>query len=359
MVRRRTRMNRTLLACFATALILPSCSGNVPNISVVCEENSVGNCIIKWETTPYIEGKVKIYSSTDPERIKEKKPVAIADISDQKVTIVTDDPSKRYYYRMVFNNRYAVKTATRNINIPFIYNFRDAGGYPATKSKQLRWGMLYRAAQIDTLPGPTRHELKNIGIKTIVDLRSVSEVYEHSLLDDKDFNVVHIPIGMSNMRETVQAIRDGKILNDSVYRLMKQTNRDFVTYYRPEYRKVFDVLLNENNYPVVIHCSSGKGRTGIASALIFSALGVNDDNIMYDYRLSNEYYNIPEVYSFAYKLSSAKQEAITTLFSARDAFLNAAKDQIVTNYGSIDAYLERGIGLTKEEIKKLRDIMLE
>lgn len=48
------------------------------------------------------------------------------------MTIITEDPSQRYYYMMVFNNKYRVRVATRNVNIPGVQNFRDLGGYKST-----------------------------------------------------------------------------------------------------------------------------------------------------------------------------------------------------------------------------------
>lgn len=127
-----------LLGWLNFILVCTSCSDNSPSISVVCEENSVGNCIIKWETAPVMEGKVKIYSSTNPDSIAENLPIAMADISAQRITIVTDNPKKRYYYMMVFNDRYRVKVATRNINVPGIQNFRDLGGYKVAQGKSVR-----------------------------------------------------------------------------------------------------------------------------------------------------------------------------------------------------------------------------
>lgn len=42
--------------------------------------------------------------------------------------------------------------------------------------------------------------------------------------------------------------------------MVEQMNRDLIDKYTTEYRQIFDILLDKNNYPVVIHCSSGKRR---------------------------------------------------------------------------------------------------
>lgn len=352
-------MCRNLCFLLVVAALLPSCSNTKPRISVVCEENNVGNSIVKWETIPTIAGEVKVYASEDPDHHGEEHLVASAPISDQHLTIITSDPTRRYYYRMVFADKYKVDVATRNINIPGIQNFRDLGGYPSyPHHKFVRWGMIYRSGEINRPRRGSLKELKNLGIRTIIDLRTPEEKMPPSKSLESNFSVVPIPIPTGNMKEIVAGVQDRSIRSDTVYRIVERMNRELITRYTSEYRRIFDLLLNKDNYPVVIHCSSGKGRTGVVSALILAALDVNADKIMEDYRLSNDYFNIPKASGFAYNLPVRSQEAITTLFSAREDFLNAAKEEAERLYGDIPTYLHEGIGLSKQELKQLQNILL-
>ncbi len=121
--------------------------------------------------------------------------------------------------------------------------------------------------------------------------------------------------------------------------------------------KLFTLLLDRNNYPVVIHCTSGKGRC-IVSALVLAALGVNEEAIMKDYRLSDDYFNIPKASRYAYKLPIQLAGSHHYNLLCQGRLLNAAKEQIDAEYGSVQAYLKKGIGLSAEEIERLRSILL-
>ena len=351
-------MYKNLLNGLALTLLLSACGRVTPHITAACEEDSASNSIImKWETRPAIEGEVKVFASTDPDHIRENRPVATAPIANQWMTIANNQPSQRHYYTLLFNDRYRVRVASRTVNVPGVQNFRDLGGYPVyAQHKRIRWGMLYRSARIDLSQPATRDKLNHLGIRTVIDLRTPSESPLPAGTLPGQPRVVHIPIPVDCLTDILADIDQQRIQPDTIGRIVERINRHIVAANAPAFRQMFDVLLDKENYPAVIQCSTGKGRTGIASALVLSALGVNDDDIMTDYRLSR--FNIPTAISYVYELPVRSQEALITLFSARENFLNAAKDEIERTYGSVDEYLTKAVGLQKDELKDLRKILL-
>lgn len=351
-------MYKNLLNGLALTLLLSACGRVTPHITAACEEDSASNSIImKWETRPAIEGEVKVFASTDPDHIRENRPVATAPIANQWMTIANNQPSQRHYYTLLFNDRYRVRVASRTVNVPGVQNFRDLGGYPVyAQHKRIRWGMLYRSARIDLSQPATRDKLNHLGIRTVIDLHTPSESPLPAGTLPGQPRVVHIPIPVDCLTDILADIDQQRIQPDTIGRIVERINRHIVATNAPAFRQMFDILLDKENYPAVIQCSTGKGRTGIASALVLSALGVNDDDIMTDYRLSR--FNIPTAISYVYELPVRSQEALITLFSARENFLNAAKDEIERTYGSVDEYLTKAVGLQKDELKDLRKILL-
>ena len=340
--------------------LLCACTNNAPEISVVAEENAVGNSIIKWEVTPMIEGNLKVYASTDPDLIPEENPVAVAPIADNKLTVISPNPHQRYYYKLVFNDRYSQKSANRNINITGIQNFRDLGGYPSTlKHKKVRWGKIYRSGKIDSLSCYSLQELRNLGIRTIIDLRSVEEQRRAPQLQANDFRKVNIPISYEKMDEVIEKIQHGVIHGDTIRSIIEHINQDLALQFLEEYRTLIQTLLEPDNYPIVLHGATGRNRTGIVSAIILSILGVDQETILEDYQLSNKYFNVCDESKYAYNLPIYSQEAITLAFSSKRSFLEAARSKIEDNFGSLDAYMIEGLELTQKDINKIRSILLE
>jgi hypothetical protein len=103
------------------------------------------------------------------------------------------------------------------------------------------------------------------------------------------------------------------------------------------------------------HCSAGKDRTGWASAVLLTLLGVSSDVVMQDYLLSNTYYfNSPSVQNTLAALPPATTAIYTHLLDVEPAYLQAGLDQVKATYGSMTNYALRGLKLSPVTLALLR-----
>ena len=109
----------------------------------------------------------------------------------------------------------------------------------------------------------------------------------------------------------------------------------------PRYREMFDLLLDENSYPVILSDKFGKDYVGFASALILAALDVPEETIYDDFTLSNHYLDRRAILFDSVNCSSDTQEAATALMTVRKRHLFCAIRRIKQKYGSIQNYLEK------------------
>lgn len=339
-------------------LLWSSCDKNDPEINSSCDENNLGNSLLRWEIMPEIEGIVKIYTSKNPEHFDLNSLVAEVPINRNFKRIIRHNPDFRNYYKLVFDDRYVIKVASRIVKVDGIQNFRDFGGYRTVYNKRVKWGILFRSAAIGKLSSYEYDYLKNIGLKSIIDLRIPEEgnVLQKTA---KEFIIYHIPIRVGNKSSYLKAFRSPNVLASKVKKEMLLINKKLVLHQTLEYRKLMHKLLDRSNYPLVISSFSGKGRCGFASAIILKILGVSKDVIVEDYLLSNVYFNIPSVSRYAYNLSVENQRAITYLFSAREEYIDACFKEILQSYGTFNKYVENGLQLNKADVARLKKILLE
>ncbi|MED9787057.1 MAG: tyrosine-protein phosphatase, partial [Latilactobacillus curvatus] len=106
------------------------------------------------------------------------------------------------------------------------------------------------------------------------------------------------------------------------------------------------------------HCSAGKDRTGVATFLILSALGVDWETIVADYVLSNEVLGLSSATPTRIS-SNDSQVASMNAKSITQANLELVRDTINQEYGNIENYLSKAMALKPEEIKQLKEDYLE
>jgi protein-tyrosine phosphatase len=133
------------------------------------------------------------------------------------------------------------------------------------------------------------------------------------------------------------------------------------TYLTARYQPFFaKLLILPDTDALVFHCTAGKDRTGIGAALLLYALGVPWPTIEQDYTATNYYRAAENEKSMdmmvnRYHFSKDVAEA---MMGAKPEYIKATFDAIRSQYGSIDHYLEAGLGLTPDKREQLKNKFL-
>ncbi|WP_461203115.1 tyrosine-protein phosphatase [Enterococcus sp. N342-3-1-2] len=137
---------------------------------------------------------------------------------------------------------------------------------------------------------------------------------------------------------------------------MKKVYRHFVEspYACKQYRQFFDQIIENapSTGATLFHCTAGKDRTGFGAFLLLHVLGVDGDTIKQDYLATNRYLGPMLKAKFepmAKDLGDDLLNAISVLMRAEESFLDESLATIEARYGSVDHYIEKGLGLNKEE----------
>jgi len=171
----------------------------------------------------------------------------------------------------------------RVIELDGAFNFRDLGGLPTIDGGRTRHGVLYRSDALQHLEPSAVARLHELGISSIVDLRSESEVEQRGrgLLADEAIGWFHFPlsdIGAPGY-EPPAALAAGDMGAHYVETLPGRT---------PQLARVIEHLADPDAVPAIFHCAAGKDRTGVVAALVLELVGVRADAIVDDYVLTDE-----------------------------------------------------------------------
>ena len=251
-------------------------------------------------------------------------------------------------------------------------NFRDIGGYPVTDGRRVKRGLLFRSGAMTGLTEEDRSYLAQFGFAAVVDLRSSEEIelYPNHWAAQADLNYISVPYSI--MELTDQNSEDTQ---------QKQVPRDYSTTYpliaemiKPQLKAYFKALV-EKQAPIVVNCSAGQDRTGIAAALVLTALGVDESLIMEDYLLSTDFrrpklesgdVNLQEaaktnafarmMLDYAKEQDQSKANPLITIDGT--PFLKFALEAIRSEHGSIEAFLIAELGVSIADLKRLKEFYL-
>jgi protein-tyrosine phosphatase len=160
-------------------------------------------------------------------------------------------------------------------------NFRDLGGYATADGRRIGWRRLFRADGLHRLSEADHARLIELGVVTVIDLRTVDEAEQRGrfAVDRVPVRYVDLPlIDVLPATEELPSWREPSFVAGRYAEMVSESG--------PTLARAFEVLGADDSLPAVFHCSAGKDRTGVLSALILAFLGVPDQEIVDDYALS-------------------------------------------------------------------------
>lgn len=246
-------------------------------------------------------------------------------------------------------------------------NFRDLGGYRTASGRTVKRGIVFRSSKLSALTPVDWTRVQTLGVGHIYDLRTAEE----RTAEPDNWPAPAPPAYGSpkpDMSATIAGMKKAGTDTAKVRASIIHFYGDMPTLYAPEYSAFFHGLA-DGDRPVVVHCTAGKDRTGVASALLLTALGVPRATVVDDYQLTERL--LPQApmqtsgkpgapiggkgASALLAMPPATQKA---MWAADPAYVEAALDAVKQRYGSIDGYMRNALGLSNAEIARLRKRLL-
>lgn len=251
-------------------------------------------------------------------------------------------------------------TKQRLIPLEGAFNFRDVGGYLTREGRRIPWGRIYRSDEFSELSDADLYTLNDLGLRSIIDLRSLRErkgkenrlpvgsTYHQIPIYKREPLREYLWVALFRRHALPQA------LGDNYINLAETRAKTFGLALR--------FLINQQNLPLVYHCSAGKDRTGIVAALILSLLGVAEETIIADYSLSNlgfEHYYMEFVESGRLDRWGVPYEEFQGLFLVQPSWMKNLLSHLKSKYGSINDYLICQAGFTQQELNTICKNLLD
>jgi protein-tyrosine phosphatase len=254
-----------------------------------------------------------------------------------------------------------------NLYIPLkgATNFRDAGGHLTLRGGRMRLGMLYRSDALNALRKSDLAALSHLNIGQVVDLRTLGEQVARPdrLPGGVEYHFMPITLAWQDPFEVQRKLFSGNVAPGEFETDLSRSYGVVATLYCADFSRIFRLLLQPGSTSMLIHCTGGKDRTGMAVALIQSALGVPRETIFEGYLYSHPRRErtlwLLTTLIWGMSLLRTPPPRVRPLLEARRAYLQSFFDSIERQFGSVQAYLLQGLGLTQHELELLNEKMIE
>jgi protein-tyrosine phosphatase len=268
---------------------------------------------------------------------------------------------KKYIYCIIIclpfmGKAQVADSAKRLLHTQGAINFRDLGGYQTTDGHHIKWDKVFRSAEISHLSDADLKLLMADHINTIVDFRSDDEVAKAKDRLPMNADYIQLPAGSEQTNNMMQAMATATS-GDSMMMAFYSRTDHLSAKYKPFFQKLLHL---PDTSALMFHCTAGKDRTGIGAALFLYALGVPQQTIMDDYLASNVYRKTANEQMVKMMVQMhLKEQVAKDVAAVKPEYLQATFDAINKQYGSMDNFMEKELGVGKKEKQLLRKKYLD
>lgn len=252
---------------------------------------------------------------------------------------------------------------SRFIDIGGSLNFRHLGGYETVDGRRTRPDALFRGGWFDLVDDQDADRFAATGIRRIFDFRSGPERDKRPLgaRIREQAKVCELGISPGSMGPYLQSLRDLPAADVDCKAAMTRMHYEMLGEGTPRFREFFRQLAAGDG-PFMIMCSTGKDRTGVASVLLLSALGVPWETILADYLISADVYRDREVIfarSHGLEALGVDLNLVKDVFTVHPEYLGAVLQRIDETAGGMEGFITDTLGLSAGDRKRLQDAYLE
>lgn len=260
---------------------------------------------------------------------------------------------------------------SKRISLKNTLNTRSLSNLVNKNGKSIKKHLLIRSDALHSIDSEDCKVLQETyQLKRIIDLRCENEALARP--DQELLGVSYIlnPI-LPNERLGVTRKKDDKHdFKDFIEEVHRQGEKNDLEYMCNIYREIItsdfsnqayanflNVLLEDVGGATLWHCSAGKDRAGFATILVLYILEFDVDTILEDFLATNIFYQgrVEELVNY---YGEAYRNTLSNVFGVHKRYIEVLFSEMEQRYGSIDAYIENGLGFTKEKSKKLRELYL-